>query len=149
MHYKIIIAVFLAILSPKQDFMVNHAYFFNFVTWISLIFLMVSGVFTDIYCEQKLENLGWYSWNQTKNSGNSGVGFRAGGLSIGAGRGRHREIQSHSFNFFFCLVSWNHQRFQFLLPINIRETPEIMKKISETRSQKKNAWFPIKTYLLT
>ena len=128
LHYKIIIAVFLAKISPKQDFMVNHAYFFYFVTWISLIFLMVSGVFTDIYCEQKLENLGWYSWNQTKNSWNSGVGFRAGGLSIGAGRGRHREIHSQSFNFFFCLVSWNHQRFQFSLPINIRETPEIMKK---------------------
>ena len=90
LHYKIIIAVFLAKISPKQDFMVNHAYFFYFVTWISLIFLMVSGVFTDIYCEQKIENLGWYSWNQTK--------------------------KIETFNLFFCLVSWNHPRFQFLLP---------------------------------
>ena len=58
LHYQIIIAVFLTKISPKQDFMVNHAYFFYFVTWISLIFLMVSGVFTDIFGSKKLKTLG-------------------------------------------------------------------------------------------
>ena len=59
-YIKIIIAVFLAKISTKRDFNVNHAYFFYFVTWISLIFLMVSGVFKDILAA-KIENLGWYS----------------------------------------------------------------------------------------
>ena len=43
LHNKIIIAVFLAILSPKHEFMVNHTYFFNFVTWISLLFTNIFG----------------------------------------------------------------------------------------------------------
>ena len=38
--------------------MVNHAYFFYFVTWISLIFLIVPGVFTDILGSKKLKTLG-------------------------------------------------------------------------------------------
>ena len=59
-YTRIIKAVFLSKISPKRDFNVNHAYFFYFVTWISLIFLMVSVVFMDILVG-KFENLGWYS----------------------------------------------------------------------------------------
>jgi len=53
-------AAFLAKISPKRDFNGNHAYFFYFVTWYSLIFLMIPVVFTDIFAG-KIENLGWYS----------------------------------------------------------------------------------------
>ena len=50
-------AAFLAKISPKRDFNGNHAYFFYFVTWYSLIFLMVSVVFTDIFRTIKLKTL--------------------------------------------------------------------------------------------
>ena len=42
----------------KAGFHGKPRIFFNFVTWISLIFLMISGVFTDIFGSKKLKTLG-------------------------------------------------------------------------------------------
>ena len=41
--------------SPMLDFMVNHSYFFIFVTWISLIII---GILRDIH-----KNVGRKNWN--------------------------------------------------------------------------------------
>ena len=147
LYYKIIIAVFLTKISPKQDFMVNHAYFFYFVTWISLIFLMLSGVFTDIFWEQKIENLGWYSWNQTKKIETSraprwalGPPFVASLLSPALGPSGVPE----KFQFIFLSGFMKPPKVSIFAPKNIRETPETIKKINETRSQKKMRGFLLK-----
>ena len=42
-------AVFLSKISPKQDFNVNRAYFFNFMNWISCIIWSLLVVFTKIF----------------------------------------------------------------------------------------------------
>ena len=113
LYYKIIIAVFLTKISPKQDFMVNHAYFFYFVTWISLIFLMISGVFTDIFWEQKIENLGWYSWNQTKKNWNfSGtpLGPRASVRRFAAFSGPRAQRGAREVSIYFFV--WFHETTQ-------------------------------------
>ena len=46
---KVYEAVFLSKISPKQDFNRNRAYFFYFVTWISLIIWSLLVVFTNIF----------------------------------------------------------------------------------------------------
>ena len=122
--------------------MVNHAYFFYFVTWISLIFLMISGVFTDIFGSKKLKTLGGiHETRQKKNWNFSGtpLGPRAfapasvrrfaplSGLRSGprAQRGA-REVSIYFFVWFhettqgfnFCSQKypwnpWNHQKNQW------------------------------------
>ena len=42
-------AVFLSKISPKQDFNVNRAYFFYFMTWISCFICSLLVVFTKIF----------------------------------------------------------------------------------------------------
>ena len=130
----------MAKISPKQDFMVNHAYFFYFVTWISLIFLIVPGVFTDILGSKKLKTLGGIHETRKKKLKLLGHPARPSGLRSSLRSSLRPSGPAgcpRSFNLFFCLVSWNHPRFQFLLPKNIREIPETIKKINETRSQQK------------
>ena len=51
------------------------------------------------------------------------------------------------FQFIFLSGFMKPPKVSIFAPKNIRETPETIKKINETRSQKKNAWFPIKTLL--
>ena len=51
--------------SPMLDFMVNHSYFFIFVTWISLIFFYNFEWYSRKWWQKKLK-LWWYSWKAKK-----------------------------------------------------------------------------------
>ena len=51
------------------DFMVNHSYFFIFVTWISLI-IFFNFWWYSRKCWQKKLKLWWYSWNAKKKNWN-------------------------------------------------------------------------------
>ena len=138
-------AAFLAKILPKRDFNANHAYFFYFVTWYSLIFLMVSVVFTDIFRRIKFKP--WVVFmkpNKKKNWNLWGtpLGPRASAPALGPSGVPQR------FQFIFLLgfmkppkVSilscekypwnhWNHQKYQW-----------------NQITKKKNAWFLFKTSL--
>ena len=52
------------------------------------------------------------------------------------------------FQFIFLSGFMKPPKVSIFAPKNIRETPENIKKINETRSQKKNAWFPINEFEL-
>ena len=62
---NILIAVFLAKISPMLRFNANRVYFFYFVTWISMIFWTILVVFTTILARQSWKPK-WYSWSAKK-----------------------------------------------------------------------------------
>ena len=86
-------------ISQNQDFNVNRAYFFYFVTWISLIIWSLLVVFTNIF-------------------GNKISASRSAPASVPAlGPSRPPE----KFQFFFTEFQEYHLWFQIFLPKNIRE----------------------------
>ena len=132
-------------ISPMLDFMVNHSYFFIFVTWISLIFFYNFGWYSRKWWQKKLK-LWWYSWKAKKKNWNHLVprlGSRASAPHCRAGRRPESPTWAPGgFNLFYFCFSWNHQSFNFSDTIFVKP-PKIKRKINETRSQKKNEWFPI------
>ena len=66
------IPVFLSKISPKSDFIRNHSYFFYFWTWISLIFLEILGIFTNLLAG-KFETLVVFMKFEKKNWNPSGA----------------------------------------------------------------------------
>ena len=125
--------------SPMLDFMVNHSYFFIFVTWISLIFFYNFGWYSRKWWQKKLK-LWWYSWKAKKKNWNHLVprlGSRASAPRCRAGRRPESPTWAPGgFNLFYFCFSWNHQSFNFSATIFVKP-PKIKKKINETRSQKK------------
>ena len=133
----------LAKISPMSDFMVNRSYFFIFVTWISLIICLNFGWYSRKWWQKKLK-LWWYSWKAKKKWNHRG-GIRRGGRSSALrADDPARRNPLGGFNLFYFCLPWNHQSFNFSAHIFVKP-PKIPIIINETRSQKKNEWFPIKT----
>ena len=56
----------------KADFHCKPPIFFYFVTWISFIFWWFQ-LYSWTFWQDKIEKLGWYSWNPKQKSSNSGT----------------------------------------------------------------------------
>ena len=137
------IPVFLSKISPREDFIRNHSYFFYFWTWISLIFLefwlvftnLLAGKFETLVVFMKFEKkklkpiwrLGWALGPPLRPP------LRASRSAPALGPSGVTE----KFKFIFLSGFMKPPKVSIFAPTNIRETPETIKKINETRSQKK------------
>ena len=140
----------MAKISPMLDFNGNRVYFFYFVTWISLIFWTFLVVFTTILARKSWKPK-WYSWSAKKKNWNHLVirlGSRAGAereARSGGRSGGPRAQPSHqvvSIYFYFALHETTLVS-RFLAKILVKP-PRRLKKIHETRSQKKRHGFYLK-----
>ena len=124
--------------SPMLDFMVNHSYFFIFMTWISLIIIgILGGIHENVV--RKNWNFGGIHGRQKKKLKPPGAQAGPSGLRFGLRPKRRPEGPAWApggFNLFYFCLPWNHQSFNFSATIFVKP-PKIKKKINETRSQKK------------
>ena len=116
----------MAKISPMLDFNENRVYFFYFVIWISLIFLTFLVVFTTILAKKSWKPK-WYSWSAKKKNWNHLVARLGPRAQPG-----HQVV---SIYFFFALHETTLVS-RFLAKILVKP-PKRLKKIHETRSQKK------------
>ena len=140
---NIIIAVFLAKISPMLRFNENRVYFFYFVTCISMIFWYVLVVFTTILVRKSWKPK-WYSWSAKKKNWNhlaTRLGSRAGAerFALHSGPRAQPGGQVVSIYFYFALHETTLVS-RFLTKIVVKP-PRRFKKIIETRSQKKKTRF--------
>ena len=127
---NIIIAVFLAKISPMLRFNENRVYFFYFVTWISMIFWTVLVVFTTILVRKSWKPK-WYSWSAKKKKlkplGHpAGLEGRSGALRAPL-RPSSPAGWPSGFNLFLFCTSWNHFGFK-ISDQNRRETTKTIQK---------------------
>ena len=120
---NIIIAVFLAKISPMLRFNENRVYFFYFVTCISMIFWYVLVVFTTILVRKSWKPK-WYSWSAKKKNSRSTPALEPSRVA-------------KWFQFIFILHFMKPLWFQDFWPKSSWNHQDDSKKIIETRSQKK------------
>ena len=98
---------------------------------------------------QKKLKLWWYSWKAKKKLKPPGAQAGPSSLRFGLRPKRRPEGPAWApsgFNLFYFCLPWNHQSFNFSATIFVKP-PKIQTIINETRSQKKNERFLIKTFV--
>ena len=139
------------------DFMVNHSYFFIFVTWISLI-IFFNFWWYSRKCWQKKLKLWWYSWNAKKKNWNhllARLGPRGSApasaprfaLRSGLRSAPRAQPSQQVVSIYFIFAFHETTKVSIFLPPFSWNHPKYKQIIIETRLQKKER-FPIKTLLM-